>query len=207
VRSEKVALYVRVSTLLNQDVNNQLHILRRFCSERGYTVVAEYSDEGVSGRTDKRPSLDLLISQARQKKFEIIIVAAIDRLGRSTKHLLGLLDEFHHLGISLISLRENIDFSTPYGQMALTMISAVAQLESELIRERIRVSLAVKKQLAQASGSDWRCGRPSISSDIEKQVRALRQQGHSIREIAKLLPGISKSSVAKIIKNTLSEKG
>jgi DNA invertase Pin-like site-specific DNA recombinase len=198
----KAVAYGRVSTLLNQDVEHQLHGIRELSKNRGFTLTEVYVDRGISGTKDKRPSLDRLIKDARMGKFSILIVHSIDRLGRSTKHLLNLLDELRHYGVSLISIRENIDFSTPMGQLALTMLGAVGQLEAQLISERIKTSLAVKKKLASDAGSDWRCGRPSLSGSLKDQVLKLHQEGTSIRNIANQLEGISKSSVAKIIKES-----
>ena len=199
----KAVAYARVSTLLGQDVENQLSGIRELSKNRNFNLIGEYFDEGVSGRREKRPSLDKLVKDARLGKFNVIVIHSIDRLGRSTKHLLNLLDELNHYGISLISIRENLDFSTPTGQMALTMLSAVAQLEAQLISERIKTSLAVKKALAQKSNSNWRCGRPPIDDTIKDEVLRLRSQGLSIREIANSLGTVSKSSVERILKNAV----
>lgn len=196
----KVAVYGRVSTLLNQDVEHQLHGIRELSKSRGFIITEIYVDQGISGTKEKRPSLDRLIKDARLGRFSILIVHSIDRLGRSTKHLLNLLDELRHYGVALISIRENIDFSTPMGQLALTMLGAVGQLEAQLISERIKTSLAVKKKLAFETGSSWKCGRPALSSSVKEQVLKLYEEGVSIRNIAKSLEGLSKSSVAKIIK-------
>lgn len=196
----KAVAYARVSTLLGQDVENQLVGIRELAQGRNFELVHEFIDEGVSGRTDKRPGLNQLIEDARKGKFKIVIVHSIDRLGRSTKHLLNLLDELSHYGVSIISMRENLDFSTPTGQMALTMISAVAQLEAQIISERIKTSLAVKKNLAEKSGNGWKCGRPAISNEIKEQVYHLKDQGLSIRKIAQSIGDISKSSVERILK-------
>lgn len=198
--------YSRVSTLLGQDVQNQLHGIRELAKQRGFNLVKEYCDQGISGRTERRPSLDQLIKDARQGKFKIIIIHSIDRLGRSTKHLLNLLDELSHYGVSIISIRENLDFSTPMGQMALTMLSAVAQLEAQLISERIKTALAVKKAIAIKSNNGWRCGRPPLDQELEEKVTHLRNEGKSIREISKCLGSISKSSVSRIVKE-MSQKG
>lgn len=197
----KAAAYARVSTLLGQDVENQLVGIRELCANRKFELIGEYVDEGISGKSERRPSLDRLIKDARQGKFKILIIYSIDRLGRSTKHLLNLIDELKHYGVSIISIRENLDFSTPTGQMALTMISAVAQLEAELISERIRTSLAVKKALAAKSNSAWRCGRPPISEETKRRVFELRDKGLSIRKIASTIGNLSKTSVEKILKS------
>lgn len=197
----KAAAYARVSTLLGQDVENQLVGIRELCVNRKFELIGEYVDEGISGKSERRPSLDRLIKDARQGKYKILVIYSIDRLGRSTKHLLNLIDELKHYGVSIISIRENLDFSTPTGQMALTMISAVAQLEAELISERIRTSLAVKKALAAKSNSGWRCGRPPINEETKRRVFELRDKGLSIRKIASTIGNLSKTSVEKILKS------
>jgi len=201
----KVAVYARVSTLLGQDPSHQLIPIREMALNRNFQIVSEFVDVGISGTKDKRPALEQLIKAAKQGRFKILIVYGIDRLGRSTKHLLNLVSELNHYGVSLISLRESLDFTTPMGQMALTMLGAVAQLEAQLISERIKTSLAVKKQVALSTGSSWKCGRPSISQDIEDRVVELRKQGLSVREIAKRLPEVSKSSVSRIIRESASQ--
>ncbi|MEQ1722282.1 MAG: recombinase family protein [Pseudobdellovibrio sp.] len=199
--STNAAAYGRVSTLLGQDVENQLVGIRELCLNRKFTLIGEYVDEGISGKSERRPSLDRLIRDARLGRFKILVIYSIDRLGRSTKHLLNLIDELKHCGVSIISIRENLDFSSPTGQMALTMISAVAQLEAELISERIRTSLAVKKALASKLKNGWKCGRPPISEETKKKVLQLRDQGLSIRKIASTLGNLSKTSVEKILKD------
>lgn len=196
----KVAAYGRVSTILNQDVEHQLHGIRELATNRGYILTECFIDQGISGRKEKRPGLAKLIQQARLGKFSILIIHSIDRLGRSTKHLLNLIDELNHYGVSLISIRENIDFTTPMGQMALTMLVAVGQLEAQLISERIKTSLSVKKKLASLNGTNWKCGRPALSQSAKEQVIKLHLEGKSIRGISKCIEGVSKSSVAKIIK-------
>jgi DNA invertase Pin-like site-specific DNA recombinase len=201
----KVAVYARVSTLLGQDPSHQLIPIREMALNRNFQIVSEFIDVGISGTKDKRPALDQLIKAAKHGKFKILIVYGIDRLGRSTKHLLNLVSELNYYGVSLISMRESLDFTTPMGQMALTMLGAVAQLEAQLISERIKTSLAVKKQVAISTGSNWKCGRPSISKEVEDQVLHLRKQGLSVREIAKRIPEISKSSVSRVIRESASQ--
>lgn len=206
MKSVKAVGYARVSTLLGQDVQNQLVGITELAEHRGYTYLESYIDEGISGKKEKRPGLDQLIKDAKKGKFSILIVHSIDRLGRSTKHLLNLLDELKHYNVSLISIRENLDFSSPVGQMALTMLASVAQLESQLISERIKTSLAVKKKIAIQQGSNWRCGRPSIPVDTINEVLRLHNEGLSIRDIAKRVSGISKSSVGKMVKELNVQK-
>lgn len=196
----KVVAYVRVSTLLNQNPQNQLTSIREFTKQRGLNLINEYIDQGISGLREKRPALDQLINDARMGKFKILIVVGIDRIGRSTKHLLNLIDELNHYGVSIISIREQLDFSTPTGQMALTMLSAVATLERQLIAERIKSALAAKKITASNLGTDWRCGRPKkINDELINMVTDLHTKGLSIRRIAKQI-GISHMTVYRILK-------
>lgn len=193
-------VYARCSTLLAQDPETQLVHLRQFAQARNFHVVSEFVDMGISGAKERRPALDEMVKAARQGKFKIIIVSGIDRLARDTRHLLNLLEELRGYGVAVISLRENIDFTTAMGQAALTIFGAVAQLEREIIRERIKNALAAKKLAAEKSGSGWRCGRPSvISRDVESLVVKLRDEGKSLRQIAKSV-NVAKTTVIKILK-------
>jgi DNA invertase Pin-like site-specific DNA recombinase len=120
--SSKAAIYVRVSTA-DQHVESQLYDLRELAVQRGFDVVKEYRDCGVSGRRARRPGLDALIADARQKKFSIVLVAAFDRVARSVKHFLQVMDEFDALGITFISRRENVDTSGAMGRLFLTLLA------------------------------------------------------------------------------------
>lgn len=199
-KSVKAVAYVRVSTLLGQDTNHQLHGIRELASQRGFDLVNVYSDEGLSGVNEKRPGLIQLTNDVKRGKFTIVIIHSIDRLGRSTKHLLNLMEEFKRCNVSLISIRESIDFSTPYGQLALTILAAVGQLEVELTKERIKTALAVKKAVALKTGNGWKCGRPPIDNETVEAILRLKNQGHSIRQISVMLKNVSKSSVCRILR-------
>lgn len=198
--------YARVSTLLNQNPENQLISMRRFASARGFNLVQEYVDKGVSGAKESRPALDQLAKDAMHGKFKIVLVAGIDRLARDTRHLLNLLHQLNSYGVSVISLRESLDFTTPMGQAALTILGAIAQLERELIRERIRTALAAKKLAAQSKGQSWKCGRPSvITKELVQQVLGMKDAGMSIRSMERALQKrISRTSIEKILKTSLS---
>lgn len=198
-RKIRAAIYLRVSTLLGQSLDNQRIPLQEFAKSRGFEIVLECSDEGISGTRERRPGLDHLLAKAKFRAFDVVIVAALDRISRSTRHAIQLLEELHHYGIHLISLRENLDFTSPTGQMALTCLMAVATLERQIISERIRQALAAKKLAAQRTGTAWRPGRPTVvTEEIIAQVQELRQTGLSIRDIAKRLQ-ISKASVQRAL--------
>jgi DNA invertase Pin-like site-specific DNA recombinase len=142
-----------------------------------FELVREYIDVGQSGATDSRPELNKLMDDARKRQFDAIIVWRFDRFARSTKHLLAALEEFLSLGIQFISYQENVDTSTPLGQALFTIVSAVAQLERELIRERVTAGI----RNARANGK--KLGRPKSSVD-RAQVLQLRERGHTLQQIA-----------------------
>ncbi len=141
-------------------------------------------------------------------EFGIVVVAALDRIGRNTKHVLQLMDDLTSYQVALISLREGLDFSTPTGKMVLTVLSAVASLEASLISERIRTALAVKKLAAQKTGSGWRCGRPKrLTEELKLQILQLREQGQSIRQIEKSLEHrISHTVIGRVVREAAVNK-
>jgi DNA invertase Pin-like site-specific DNA recombinase len=172
----KIGIYARVSTK-DQSCELQIRDLRAYCAARGFDLIREYIDTGQSGAKDSRPELNTLMDDARKRQFDAIIVWRFDRFARSTKHLLVALEEFRSLGIQFISYQENVDTSTPLGQALFTIVSAVAQLERELIRERVSAGI----RNARANGK--KLGRPKSSID-RAQVLQLRAQGNSIQQIA-----------------------
>src|SRR5262249_14621670 len=175
VLGSRCALYARVSTRNNgQDPETQLIALREYAHSRGHQIVHEYVDSGISGTKDRRPALDRLMRDAKLKKFDAVIVARFDRFARSTRHLILALEEFSALGIDFISLSESIDTSTPMGRMVFTIISAVAELERSLIRERVIMGLERAKKQGRT------LGRPKTIVDREK-VRKMRSEGYSLR--------------------------
>ena len=186
----KAAIYVRVSTT-DQHVESQLYDLRELAAKRGFEIVKEYQDCGVSGRRARRPGLDALIADARQKKFSVVLVAAFDRVARSVKHFLQVMDEFDHLGVVFISRRENIDTSGPMGRLFLTLIGSIAELEADLIRERVMAGLR------RAKLEGIRLGRAPMNIDRAAIVRD-RVGGMTLTAVAKKW-GISRSLVCKLV--------
>lgn len=172
----RIAIYARVSTK-DQSCELQLRDLRAYCAARGFEAIREYVDAGQSGAKDSRPELNKLMDDARKRQFDAIVVWRFDRFARSTKHLLLALEEFRSLGIQFISYQENIDTSSPLGQALFTIVSAVAQLERDLIRERVSAGI----RNARANGK--KLGRPKSSVDRERILK-LKAEGHSLRQIA-----------------------
>ena len=134
---KKCAIYARVSTP-EQCIDNQLYDLRQLAEQRGFEVACEYTDVGVSGSKARRPGLDAMLRDGRKSKFSILLVSSFDRVARSTRHFLSVVDELSGLNIEFISRRENIATDGAMGRLFLTLISSIAELESDLIRESIR---------------------------------------------------------------------
>lgn len=172
------ALYARVSTL-DQNCDLQLEDLRRYARQR-FECLREYVDRGISGTQRHRPQLDVLVKDARKRRFDVVLVWKFDRFARSLKHLIDSLEEFRALGIDFISYTEGVGTTTPTGQLLFHMVGAVAQFERDLIVERVRAGMAH----ARAMGK--RIGRPRAEVDLE-QVVLFRNQGKSLRAIARLL--------------------
>src|SRR5215471_14775367 len=189
------ALYMRVSTKGHgQNTDTQALALREYAERRGFEIKAEYADEGISGSKDSRPALDRLMKDAQAKKFDAVLVARFDRFARSTKHLVLALEQFSHLGIDFISLSESVDTSTPMGKMIFTVLGAVAELERNLIKERVQMGISrAKKQGKQL-------GRPMRVFDREKARRML--QSMSVREVARQL-GVSRGVVVRAINGSI----
>ena len=188
----RVALYARVSTT-DQSTDSQLLDLRLYVRERGWNIFKEYVDEGISGTKDSRPALNELMNDAKKRRFDVVLVWRFDRFARSTKHLILALEEFKNLGVDFVSFQENIDTSSPLGSAIFTIISAVAQLERDIIAERVKAGLRRAKE------NGKKLGRPSVRVDPEL-VHRMRKQGFSHRAIAAQL-GISHSTVGQILKN------
>ena len=187
----KAAIYARVSTS-GQHVESQLYDLRELAAQRGLEIVQEYRDCGVSGKRARRPGLDALIADARRKKFSVCLVAAFDRVARSVKHFLQLMDEFDSLGVVFISRRENIDTSGPMGRLFLTLIGSISELESSLIRDRVLAGMR------RAALDGVRIGRAPMNLDRSAVVRD-RVSGMTLTAVAKKWD-ISRSLVCKLVK-------
>ncbi len=184
----RVALYARVSTT-EQSTDSQLLDLRRYVRERGWDIFREFVDEGISGTKDSRPALNELMDDAKKRRFDVVLVWRFDRFARSTKHLILALEEFKNLGIDFVSYQENIDTSSPLGSAIFTIISAVAQLERDIIAER------VKAGLRRARENGKKLGRPRVTVDVTK-IAALRDEGHSWARISREL-GIGKGTAQR----------
>jgi DNA invertase Pin-like site-specific DNA recombinase len=180
----RAAIYARVSTF-DQEPENQLVELRRYSVARGWEV-KEYVDHGISGAKERRPALDALLVDAKRRRFDVVVVWRLDRLGRNLRHLIILLEELQALGIAFVSLGEGIDATTPAGKLQMHILGAIAEFERSRIAERVKAGL----QRARAQGK--RLGRP------RKHPAANDVPGGTVREAARRW-GVSKSTAARWI--------
>ena len=187
---KSAVVYARVSTG-DQHLETQLLDLRELAKQRGLEVVREYTDV-ISGAKSKRPGLDSLMCDARRHRFDVVLVAAFDRIARNVRHFLDVLDELSHLNIQFISLRENIDTGGPLGRAMLTIIGAIAELERSLIVERVRAGM----RRAKLEGR--RIGRTPLNIDREEVV-VDRRSGMSLTKVASK-HHISRASVCRLMR-------
>jgi DNA invertase Pin-like site-specific DNA recombinase len=176
----KAVIYCRVSTSAGQSVEMQLRDLRQLAQQRGFEIVGEYCDEGVSGSCDSRPQLNQMLSDAQRGKFEAILIWRLDRLGRSLQNLVRLFENFRSWNVALISFGEGLDFSTSMGKLFYQLSGAFAEFERDCIRERVKAGL----RNAKAKGK--RIGRPRVFVDRSK-IASLRAEGLSWAKIAERL--------------------
>jgi DNA invertase Pin-like site-specific DNA recombinase len=160
----------------------QVRDLRQLARQRGFEIVAEYADEGVSGSKDSRPALDALLNSARRGKFQAILIWRLDRLGRSLQHLVRLFEQFGSWNVALISFSEGLDFSTSMGKLFYQLSGAFAEFERDTIRERVRAGM----RNARASGKH--VGRPPktyLDQDARRSMWEVHQRGGvSLRDLA-----------------------
>lgn len=190
--SKKVrcATYSRVSTH-DQSTAMQVEDLRAYVEKRGWTLVGEYVDEGVSGTKDSRPQLNEMMAAVRKGRVDAVCVWRFDRFARSTKHLVTALDEFRDLNVDFVSLHEQISTDSALGRAMFTIVAAICELERSIILERCRAG----QEKARAAGK--RIGRPRVQFDVDR-ARALRESGLSLRTISKHL-GVAKSVLCRTL--------
>ena len=179
----RAALYARVSTV-DQHPESQLHELREYVRVRGWQST-EFVDTGVSGTRERRPALDAMLRDARRRRFDIVVVWRLDRLGRSLRDLVGVIDEFAEVGIEFTSLGEGIDTSTPAGRLQLHVLAALAEFERARIAERVRAGLARVRAQGRRLGRPRKTPLPDGAS-----------KGLTVRSAAQQW-GVSRSTAAR----------
>lgn len=188
----RCAIYARCSTEL-QNPDMQISELTEYASRRGLDVVGVFTDI-ASGSKDNRPELNKALALAKQRKIDVLLVWKVDRLGRSLRHLVNTISELEAVGVSFISLKDGLDFSTPAGRLMFNVIAAMGQFERDLIRER------VKSGMANAKRKGIRLGRKTVPVN-EAEIRRLRSEGLSFGAISKQT-GLSVGTVFRASQRT-----
>ena len=187
-----VAIYARVSTD-RQTVDMQIHELKEYVKRRGWNLYREFIDQGYSGSDTKRPAFQEMMNEAKKRKFDVLLVWKLDRLSRSMKDLVMVLNELGGLGIDFVSYDNNLDTSTPTGKLVFHVIGAVAEFEKDIIKERVKAGLENAKRKGK------KLGRPGVDDSVIEEAKVLRGQGKSFRTIGKEL-GISEGVVRRRLK-------
>jgi DNA invertase Pin-like site-specific DNA recombinase len=190
----RVAIYTRVSTG-GQTTANQLRELRAVAERLGHQVIAEFSDEGISGAKgrDQRPGLNSLLEGVTRRDFDKVMAWSVDRLGRSLPDLLAFMGELKAKDVDLYLHQQSLDTSTPAGKTMFQMLGVFSEFEREIIRER------VLSGLARAKTQGKKLGRPRVDeAKRSAKIQKLRKQGIGIIKIARQL-GIGVSVVQRVV--------
>jgi len=189
---KRAAIYVRVSTD-KQTVENQLRELKQIAERRGWQVVEEYHDAGISGAKgrEQRPGLDRMLKDASRRRFDVVMAWAIDRLGRSLIDLLGTIQGLEASGVDLFLEQQAIDTTTAAGKLMFQVTGAFAEFERSMIRQR------VKAGLRRAVEQGKQLGRPKIAPAVEKRILSHLQKGTGILKVARLV-GVGTGTVQRL---------
>lgn len=189
----KVALYVRVSTK-SQSVEMQVAALKSVAEQSGWDIVEIYSDAAVSGTVagEQRPALAALLADAIRKRFDLVAIWSIDRLGRSTPDLMKTMQVLCAKNINLYAHVQAIDTSTPTGRMMWQLLGIFAEFEHALIKERVTAGI----ERARENGK--RLGRPRLSKMVEASILEMRQKGYGMLKIGRSL-NVGTSQVQRIV--------
>ncbi len=198
--SKRAAIYVRVSTD-KQTIENQLRELRRVAEHRGWKVVQEYRDAGISGAKGReaRPRLDEMLKEAQRRRFDVVMAWAIDRLGRSLIDLLGTIQALEACGVDLYLDQQALDTTTPAGKLMFQITGAFAEFERSMIRQRVNAGL---KRAVEAGKQ---LGRPRIDPAVEKRIQSQLRTGKGMLKIAVEL-GVGSGTVQRVAREMRGER-
>lgn len=181
IKDVRAALYVRVSTDC-QTIENQRLALRALAEQRGWKIVAEYADQGISGAKGRndRPGLDKLLKNATQGEFDVVLAWSVDRIGRSLINLLHTLRDLDDANVGIILHQQAMDTTTVAGRAMFQMIGVFSEFERGMIKVRIHAGLD------RARRNGVKIGRPFVSSEKERVIRTHLGEGKGILRTAAL---------------------
>ncbi len=188
----RAAIYLRVSRD-DQTTENQRLVLARVAGHRGWQIVQSYEDQGISGAKgrDQRPAFDAMLKDAVRRRYDILMVWSIDRLGRSVLHVANALAELDAAGIRLYCDQQGIDSSTPMGRAMIQMASVFGEQERSMLRARVLAGLERVRQQGK------RLGRPKVSTKVENAIRTHLSAGNGILKVAALV-GVGSGTVQRV---------
>lgn len=190
----RAALYLRVSTTDGQTTENQRLVLAKVAGHRNWQIVQTYEDYGISGAKgrDKRPAFNQMLNDAVRRKFDVLMIWSIDRLGRSVLHVASAMAELDAAGVALYSDQQAIDSTSPFGKAMIQMACVFGELEREMIRARVVAGLnRVREEGIK------KLGRPMVGRKTEEAIRHQLGAGHGIVKVAKIV-GVGSSTVQRI---------
>jgi DNA invertase Pin-like site-specific DNA recombinase len=178
---KRCGIYARCSTD-EQSTDAQVTALKEFAAARGWVVQKIYEDHGISGKRGKRPGLDAMWADCRQRKLDVCLIWALDRLARSLKHLIEALDEFGRLGVDFVCLKQDIDTTNAASRLLFHIVGAVAEFEAGLIRERTVAGMAEARRKGAHIG---RSPLRKFSAEEQMNIRMVREKDNtSVRQLA-----------------------
>jgi DNA invertase Pin-like site-specific DNA recombinase len=195
----RAAIYLRVSRD-DQTTENQRLVLERVAGHRGWVIVQSYQDQGISGAKgrDQRLAFDAMLHDAARRRFDILLVWSIDRLGRSVLHVANALAELDAAGIRLYCDREGIDSSTPMGRAMIQMASVFGEQERSILRDRVIAGLERVRQQGK------RLGRPKVAPKVENAIRMHLKAGNGILKVARMV-GVGSGTVQRVKREMAGE--
>ena len=188
----RAAIYLRVSRD-SQTTENQRIVLAKLAERRGFEIVHQYEDQGISGGKgrDKRPAFDQMLKDAMRRKYDVLLVWSMDRLGRSVLHVAQAMVELDAAGVALISEQQGIDGTGPFGRAMMQMATVFAELERSMIRSRVKAGLGRVREQGK------KLGRPQIGRKVEDAIRQQLGIGHGVLKVAKLV-GVGSGTVQRV---------
>lgn len=199
---KRVAIYSRVSTI-DQNSENQTHFLSGIVRQNNWNLIDTYIDQGISGAKgrDKRPQFDRLCKDMIRRRFDLVMVWDVSRLGRSLQHLVEFLNDVQSVGCDLYIHQQGLDTSTPSGRMMFQMVGVFSEFERSMISERVRLGLK------RVRDSGKKLGQPTkINRSLVEQVWRLRDQGFGLKKITEEV-SVSRSTVYKVLQMDRSDFG
>ena len=195
----RAAIYLRVSRD-DQTTENQRLVLERVAAHRGWMIVETYEDQGISGAKgrDQRPAFDQMLKDAMRRRFDILMVWSIDRLGRSVLHVANALAELDAAGVRLYCDQQGIDSGTPMGRAMIQMASVFGEQERRIIRERVLAGLDRYRQQGKL------LGRPKVAPEVENAIRTHLRAGNGILKVAKMV-GCGSGTVQRVKRDMAGE--